>query len=531
MKRRRRTSKKRQEERKNFLIGGAAILGVLLVVFLLGKLGGTSSEDALPKDKIYNNVYIGDVDVSGMKADAAKKELEKKQEEYQKIKVNLVVDDVKAEVTLGDLGFHIDKLDETVKQALRYGKEGSSKNRRSIVKELETTKKVFALAYTVDEVAVENVISEKIPPLDGGAVDATITRKDGRFVITDDKKGVVIDTVESVRVMKKYFSGDWKKADGESITLATKVSEPKVTRAQLEEIKDVLGTFTTNCGVGGGRVQNIVTGAGHINGALILPGEVYSANAAMEPYTKDNGFTEAGSYENGKVVQSMGGGICQVSSTLYNAAILAELEIVERAAHSMLVSYVEPSMDAAIAGDFKDLKFKNNTNTPIFLEGYVSGGYITFNIYGKETRSATRTIKYVSEVLSSTPAGNKFQASGDPVGTLTKVSSGYTGMKAKLWKIVYENGVEVSREVVNNSSYRSSDAVWNVGTASDNAQAAAIVQGALGSNDKATIEAAIAQAKALIDAAKVPETPAPPTEGGTTPPVEEATPENVEPTP
>ena len=284
-----------------------------------------------------------------------------------------------------------------------------------------------------------------------------------------------------------------------------------MTRAQLENVKDLLGTFTTTCGTGGGRVQNIVTGAKHINGAVLMPGEVYSANAAMEPYTFDNGYAEAGSYENGKVVQSMGGGICQVSSTLYNAVILAELEIVERAAHSMLVSYVEPSMDAAIAGDYKDLKFKNNSDTPIYIEGYVSGGKITFNIFGKETRSASREIKYVSEVVSSTPAGEKFVASGDPVGTIKKASSGYTGMKAKLWKVVYENGVEVSREVVNNSSYRASAAVFNVGTASDNAEAAAIVGNAIASNDRATIEAAVSQAQAIIAAAGTPTTtPLPP---------------------
>ena len=153
---------------------------------------------------------------------------------------------------------------------------------------------------------------------------------------------------------------------------------------------------------------------------------------------------------------------------------------------------------------YKDLKFKNNSNTPIYIEGYVSGAYITFNVYGKETRPASRTIKYVSEVVSSTPAGEKFQASGDAVGTLKKASSGYTGMKAKLWKVVYENGVEVSRDVVNNSTYRASAAVYNVGTASDNAQAATIVKNAIGSNDRATIEAAIAQAKALIEASKAP---------------------------
>ena len=116
----------------------------------------------------------------------------------------------------------------------------------------------------------------------------------------------------------------------------------------------------------------------------------------MRPYTAENGYAEAGSYENGKVVQSMGGGICQVSSTLYNAVLLSELEVTQRQPHSMLVSYVEPSMDAAIAGDYKDLKFKNNLEDPIYIEGYVSGGNISFIIYGNDTRSENRTIKYKS---------------------------------------------------------------------------------------------------------------------------------------
>ena len=129
---------------------------------------------------------------------------------------------------------------------------------------------------------------------------------------------------------------------------------------------------------------------------------------AMRPYTKENGFAEAGAYQNGKVIQSMGGGICQVSSTLYNAVILAELGVEQRQPHSMLVDYVQPSMDAAIAGDYKDMKLKNTTETPIYIEGYVSGGYVTFTIYGKETRPENRTIKFVSETLSTKDGGKKF---------------------------------------------------------------------------------------------------------------------------
>lgn len=506
MKQRRRlkkTTKRASRQKRNYILLGGAVLAVALIVFLGCYFVRRSAVNKVPEDIICNNIYIGDVDVSGMNAKEAKAALKEKVAEYQAIKVTLMAEEAKVDVTLGDLGFYMKDTKKLVKNAVSYGKEGSVWSRYSDIKELEESKKVIQSAYAVDAAAVEKVITEKMPELENGAKDATITRSNGTFVFTDEVKGVAIDTTESVKAIETYFNGKWSK-EGGKIQLVTKIDEPKVTKAQLQEVKDLLGTFTTTCGTGGGRVQNIITGAKHINGAVLMPGEEYSANAAMEPYTTENGFTEAGSYENGKVVQSMGGGICQVSSTLYNAVILAELEIVERAAHSMLVSYVEPSMDAAIAGDFKDLKFKNNTETPIYIEGYVSGGKITFNVYGKETRSASREVKFVSEVVSSTPAGEKFVASGDPVGTIKKASSGYTGMKAKLWKVVYENGVEVSREVVNNSGYRASEAVFNVGTASDNAEAAAIVGNAIASNDRATIEAAVAQAQALITAASAP---------------------------
>lgn len=503
-KKRKPMSKRKRARQRSLMIKGALVLGLILVIGLAGYLALRSSVNKVAKDTICDNIYIEDVDVSGMKAKEAKAALEAKVAEYRTMAVTLTAEEANAEVLLSDLGFEVKNIDKLVEKAVSYGKEGSVWSRYSQMKDLEDQKKVFHAAYKVDAEAVATTIATKIPHLENEAKDATITRQNGAFVITDEVKGVAIDAAESAKMIETYFNEEWEK-DGGSITLVTKVEDPRVTRAQLETIRDVLGTFTTNCGTGGGRVQNIKAGAAHINGKVLMPGEEYSANAAMEPYTAENGFTEAGSYENGKVVQSMGGGICQVSSTLYNAVILAELEIVERAAHSMLVSYVEPSMDAAIAGDFKDLKFKNNQDTPVYIEGYVSGAYITFNIYGKETRAADRKIEFISEVVSSTPAGKKFVASGDAIGTpIKKASSGYTGMKAKLWKVVYENGVEVSRKVVNNSTYNASAAIYNVGTATDNAEAAAIVNNAIATQDEAAINAAIAQAKALIDAASAP---------------------------
>lgn len=516
---------KKTKDKKNKL---GIVLGIIVAVGALA-FGGIyfytkSVVDKVPADTICDNVYVDEIDFSGMKEAEAKDAIASKLSEYQSLTVDLLAEEEKVQVTLADLGFGLDNAEEVLEDALSYGKDGSIWERYSQMKELEENKKVFKLTFSVDEKAINKVIEEKIPELENAAKDATIKREDGKFVLTDDEKGVAIDAAESTKVIETYFNETWNKKAAE-IKLVTKVDEPKVTRAALEEVKDLLGTFTTNCGVGGGRVQNIKTGAGHINGTLLMPGQEFSADEAMRPYTYDNGYAEAGSYEKGKVVQSMGGGICQVSSTLYNAVILAELEIVERYAHSMIVSYVEPSMDAAIAGDVKDLKFKNNMDTPVYIEGYVSGAYITFNVYGKETRPESRTIKYESEVLSNTPAAQNYTASGDALGTIKKVSSGYPKMKAQTWKIVYENGKEVSRDVYNKSNYITAPAEYTVGTATDNAEAKAIVTNAIASNDRATIDAAIAQAQAVIAAASqppaapAPETPAtPPAEGtGETP--------------
>ncbi len=490
---------------KKMMIGGAVVASLLLCV-LVSYLVLRAKVNEVPAGVICDNIYIGDVDVSGMKAEEAQQALQAQVSEFQEMTVTLTVDDQSVEVTLKELGFDMVASDELVKKAVSYAKSGSILKRYRTMQNLKEEKKLYEVSYAVDREVIEQTLAEKITHMENEAKDASIVRENGQFVITDEVVGISIDVDASAKTIEKYFNNEWNQTSG-TIALDVKAGEPKITRADLETIQDVLGTFTTHCGTGGGRVQNIVTGAAHINGALLMPGEEYSANAAMEPYTKENGFAEAGSYENGKVVQSMGGGICQVSSTLYNAIILSEVEIVERAAHSMLVGYVKPSMDAAIAGDFKDLKFKNNKETPIYIEGYVKGGYVTFTIYGKETRPENREIKFESEVISSTPAGKKFEATGDKIGTFKQASSGYAGTKAKLWKVIYENGAEVERVVVNNSNYMKSPAIWHVGTASDNAEATALVKNAVATQDEAKITAAIAQAKALIEEANKPATP------------------------
>lgn len=487
--------------KRRAIILGAGVLGVALIAFLVVYFVMRNAVNKVAADIIWNNIYIENVDVSGMKAKQAKKELQELVAEYKAQKIKLVAEETEAEVTLDELGFQMENVDKQVKKAVSYGKKGSVWSRYRDVKNLDEKALKLEVSYSVDSQAIEKVISEKFSKLEGAAVNATIKRENGAFVITDGKKGVKVDLEISVQNLKDHFGKDWEFKGTETIQLTTTVDEPNITKEQLQQVKDVLGTFSTTFKANNNRGKNVANATSRINGMVLMPGEVMSASDSMGSRNAANGYLEAGSYLNGETVESYGGGVCQVSTTLYNAVILAELEIVERSSHSMIVDYVKPSMDAAISEGVLDLKIKNNTDAPIYIEGITNGGKLTFTVYGKEYRPATRKVSYISETLSTTDPGKKFVATNDPIGTYKKAVSAHAGIKAKLWKVVTENGTEVSREQFNKSSYKASPATYHVGIGSDNAEAVTIVKNAIATKDEATIKAAIAQAEALIAAA------------------------------
>ena len=516
----RRQRKRGIAAKKRAIILGAGVLGVALIAFLVVYFVMRNAVNKVAADIIWNNIYIETVDVSGMNAEEATKALEELVTEYKAQKIKLVAEENEAEVTLEELGFQMGNVDKQVKKAVSYGKKGSVWSRYRDVKHLDEKALKFEVSYSVDSQAIEKVICEKFSKLEGAAVNATIKRENGAFVITDGKKGVKVDLGISVENIKDHFGKDWEFKGAETIELITTVDEPNITKEQLQQVKDVLGTFSTTFKANNNRGKNVANATSRINGTVLMPGEVMSASDSMGSRNAANGYLEAGSYLNGETVESYGGGVCQVSTTLYNAVILAELEIVERSSHSMIVDYVKPSMDAAISEGVLDLKIKNNTDAPIYIEGITNGGKLTFTVYGKEYRPSSRKVSYISETLSTTGGGKKFVATNDPIGTYKKAVSAHAGIKAKLWKVVTENGAEVSREEFNKSSYKASPATYHVGIGSDNAQAVTIVKNAIATKDEATIKNAIAEAQAIISAAAnaTPTTPDPSTPEETTQP-------------
>lgn len=469
----------------------------LLKGFLLGAglllLGGLSApmtvEAAGSPEQIINGVYAGDINLSGMTEEEARAAVESYVASLKETNLVLTAVESSIEVTAGELGLNWNNT-ELTEAAVRLGKSGNIVERYKARKDAEYESVVYDLQLSGDLAAIEGILDANQDQFNIEAVNAGLTRENGVFNIAPGSSGVALNVSESAAVIQNYLTTSFQQGAEGTIQLVADITEPMGTEAELAKVKDILGSAYTSYALGSGRSENVANGARKINGSVIYPGEEFSVYEYVHPFTAENGYYLAGSYENGSVVDTYGGGICQVSTTLYNAVLKAELEVVERFSHSMIVSYVDPSKDAAIAGTYKDFVFKNSTNAPIYIEGVTSGGKITFTIYGEESRSADRTVSYVSEVTGTTEAGTKYTVGSGEFGVKVTKQSAHTGYTAVLWKVVTENGQETKTKV-NSSTYRASDAIVEIGISSPNSEATAELKSAIESNDEAKIAAAI----------------------------------------
>lgn len=466
-----------------------SLLGIFMLSAMLG-MCGFSAECQAKEETVLNGIYAGTIDLSGCSEAEAREAIQDYVEEQKEEKFIFSVKDETVEVSLGDLGFTWANED-VVEEALAYGKRGNPIKRYKEKKDLQFRDQVYALSYSADEEQILAAVQKSESTFNREAQDMGLKRENGQFVIVEGKEGIVVSEEKSVDAVLEYIESSYGIGKNQ-VELIVEVDLPKGDREQLSKVQDVLGSFTTSySSSGANRSQNVRNGASLINGTVVYPGEEFSTYEYVSPFTEANGYKNAGSYLNGKVVDSLGGGICQVSSTLYNAVLLSELEVVERAPHSMQVSYVQPSADAAISGTYKDFKFKNNTDAPIYIEGTTTDSKkITFTIYGQETRPKNRTIEYTHKILSSTPAATVLAADGSQGIGYRSVESGHNGCVAELYKNVYIDGKLESSEKVNKSSYMVSNRTVTYGIVGDPNQSAQL-QACIAAGDEAGANAVI----------------------------------------
>lgn len=253
--------------------------------------------------------------------------------------------------------------------------------------------------------------------------------------------------------------------EGDTVQIPLTVTMPDMTQSKLQGMlfADVLGECSTNIGGTEYRLNNVIVAAKAMNGKILMPGDVFSYNDTLGARTTANGYLPAPAYIGGKTVDDVGGGICQNSSTLYLAVLRANLEIVERTNHMYAVGYVPDGLDATVAYNAIDFKFRNSTPHPIRIEARVSGRTMIVKLHGTDTEHVT--VKMETKTLSTTP----YQVTYKPdstvaVGKTVVDTTAYTGRKVQVFRCVYDaNGNLISRtqESVNNYRHRDKVILYN----------------------------------------------------------------------
>lgn len=253
----------------------------------------------------------------------------------------------------------------------------------------------------------------------------------------------------------------------EQYTIPLKTLYPEISTNQIgdDAFPDLLSEFSTSFATSNSnRSTNIILAAEKINGLVIMPGETFSYNQAVGQRTKEAGFKEAPAYLNGQVVQEYGGGICQVSSTLYNAVLYANLTITERYNHGFKPSYVKPGLDATVSWGGVDFKFTNNRDYPVRIICDTSGKKLRIYIYGLKTENDYTVVldaQYLSTIYyTTTYKTDQSLASGE-----TKiVQSGSNGCKTATYKYVYDSaGTLISSECISRDTYNPHNQIIAVG--------------------------------------------------------------------
>lgn len=259
--------------------------------------------------------------------------------------------------------------------------------------------------------------------LTGAAQNAYYTKDDsGKVTVHPEKLQCAVEKEAVKTALEQVEASAENKAE-----LAVTTTPPEITSAFLQEVlyKDKLSGYSTNYSGSAARVNNVQLASGRINGIELMPGEEFSYDKTILPRTAENGYRAAPVYVGNKVESGMGGGICQPSSTLYAAALYANLEILERHNHTLKVGYMPPGLDATIAQGYLDLRFKNNTGYPVKITADTSGGVVNFSIWGYNPEN------YSVELLRS-GGGNSYHVT----------------------RVVKKDGAEVAREKMTSSHYQ-----------------------------------------------------------------------------
>lgn len=512
------------EKKKSKL--GLILIIIVSVILLLGIFSTIFALINMGNDKLIKGIKIDQIDVSNMTKEEAKNKLEEFYSQKEENEIYLTYGEFESTITYKALEVQY-QIDEAIKQAYEVGKSGNLITDNFDILNVWTKGRKIDLNVIIDEEMIEQVAQNINNGIEGAVVQPSYYIENQKLIITSGKKGLRVEknelskkiyasvkegiTAQTIEiplitaepdeidlekihqevykeVKDAYYTKepftiypevegiDFDLENAKSLLVEEKeqyeipliITKPAKTTRDIgtEASPDLLATFSTKYLASNvSRTTNLRLAAQKINGTVLLPGEEFSYNKTVGERTKEAGFKEAAVFNAGRVENGLGGGICQISTTLYDAVVMANLDVTVRRNHQFVTSYVGGGKDATVVWGAQDFKFKNTRKYPIRITATVQGGVATVQIWGvKEEVEYDITIetKKTATIAYST---QYIQDPSLPAGQQKVVQEGNNGSKYEAYKVTRLNGQVVSKTLLSKDTYNAMKKIVHVGTA------------------------------------------------------------------
>ena len=417
----------------------------VLTVFLAAAGGLIFSYNVFSSsDIIAKGIYVKDSYIGELTKEEAKNMLAQK---YSVKTISMAYDGNAFELNPSDIGFEAD-IENAVEDAFGVGRQGIADFVRTMALGEE---KVLDMEPVYDESKLESIIEGIAVGIDKAPNDARVSMAGGGINIKPDTQGARVERdalKESIRDILEYKSGE------ANIEIPVEIVNAKIRYEDVKGIKTLLGSYSTKYSASNlSRSENLKVASDSISGKILMPGQVFSMNETTGKRSVQNGYQMAKVIVKGQLEEGLGGGVCQVSSTLYNAVIRSGLEVVARRNHSIPSSYVGLGLDATVSYGSIDFKFKNNFKNPIYVQIKPQGGHISAQIYGynEDKRNVSIETQVVEEIPRTVE--NKDDANLEE-GKQIVEEQGRDGYKVKSYRVFMDSsGNVVEKQTLSNDYY------------------------------------------------------------------------------
>ena len=512
-----------KKSKKKYIVIGSIIAVIIVIGIFISTIFALVN---INNQNIMSGVSIEGIEVSGLSKEEAKAKMETIYQEKKEKEVPIKYEEYETTLnpTLMEVNYNIDKA---VEEAYSVGRsENIFFSNYEILFSL-IMKKNVNVELSLNEDATKQMIEDNGVNLPGIVIESSYAIEEDELIITKGKAGIVIDTDNLLNEVKErlqqieinedyieipvinkepepididkiheevckeaqdaYYTKDpfaiYPEVEGidfdleaarallaeekDEYVIKLTITKPKVTIDQLgsEAFPDRLSTFTTRYDVSDvDRTTNLEIACQKINGKVLLSGETFSYNKTLGPRTAAAGYKNGKIYSGGEVVDGIGGGICQISSTLYNAVLLADLEIVERRNHQFVTSYVGAGRDATVVYGSIDFQFKNTREYPIKISASAKNGIATISIYGIKQENEY-TFKFSTKTVATIPFSTQYvEDSSIPTGTEKVKQKGTNGLKTETYITKMLNGKVISTKLLSRDTYNAMTRIVLKGT-------------------------------------------------------------------